>query len=133
MRDLLVIWVGGMAVLWLLVGNCWDVVDERVDERVDGVYEVTAYCSCPKCCGKWADGVTASGHRIQSGDKFVAADPSVPFGTMVRVPGYNGDKPVPVLDRGGAIRGMRLDCYFDTHVDAKAFGRQKLFCKIEIK
>ena len=42
----------------------------------------------------------------------MAADKSIPFGTLVIVPGYNEGKPVKVLDRGGAIKGNRLDVFF---------------------
>ena len=87
--------------------------------------EVTAYCPCVKCCGRGAHGVTASGARItQNGGQFVAADTSVlPFGTKLVIPGY-GSGPVEVLDRGGAIKGNRLDVFFPTHEQAKAFGRR---------
>jgi len=37
------------------------------------IMRVTAYCSCEICCGEYSDGVTASGHVIQEGDRFVAA------------------------------------------------------------
>ena len=84
---------------------------------------VSAYCPCELCCGIYADGVTASGHVIQPGDKFVAADPSIPFGTLLDVPGYGI---VPVLDRGGAIKGNKLDLYFDTHAEALLWGRKQL-------
>ena len=84
---------------------------------------VTAYCPCELCCDNYADGVTASGHIIQPGDKFVAADPSIPFGTLLNIPGYGI---VPVLDRGGAIKGNRLDVYFDTHAEALTWGRKRL-------
>jgi 3D (Asp-Asp-Asp) domain-containing protein len=90
------------------------------------VYIVTAFCPCSRCCGKWADGVTASGHVIQPGDKFCAADPSIPFGTMLDIPGYGI---VPVLDRGGAIKGNKLDVYFDTHARALRWGRSRLIVK----
>ena len=77
------------------------------------LYEVTAYCPCAKCCGKWADGITASGKPVTAnGGFFCAADKSIPFGTLIAIPGYNGGKPVPVLDRGGAIRGNKLICSF---------------------
>ena len=31
----------------------------------------------------------------------------LPFGTVISIPGYNSTKPVPVLDRGGKIKGNR--------------------------
>ena len=91
--------------------------------------KVTAYCPCSKCCGKWADGVTAYGHPIQKGDKFVAADKRYPFGTIMHVPGYSHyylDGAVRVLDRGGAIKGNHIDVYFDTHQEALDWGVQYL-------
>jgi len=88
-----------------------------------GVYKVTAYCPCAKCCGEYADGYTANGHKIRPGDKFVAADRSIPFGTMLAMPGYGR---VPVLDRGGAIKGKRLDVYFPTHKAALRWGVKHL-------
>ena len=48
---------------------------------------VTAYCPCPKCCGRYSDGVTACGHKIHPGDSFVAADKKYPFGTEMIIPG----------------------------------------------
>jgi len=88
------------------------------------VYRVTAYCPCVKCCGVWsAHRTTASGRSVTyNGGRFVAADRSVPFGTMLSIPGYNDGKPVPVEDRGGAIKAGRLDVYFPTHKAALAWG-----------
>lgn len=89
---------------------------------------VTAYCPGRCCCGEFADGVTASGQPVTvNGGRFCAADPSIPFGTMIDIPGYGR---VPVLDRGGAIRGARLDLYFPTHTAALAWGRQTLIVGI---
>ena len=88
---------------------------------------VTAYCPCARCCGKWADGYTASGKPVTAnGGRFVAAPPEIPFGTMLIVPGYAGGQPVPVLDRGGAIKGNRLDVFFPTHQEALNWGVQHL-------
>ena len=88
--------------------------------------EVTAYCPCVKCCGPNAHGVTASGKLIAyNGGHFVAADTSVlPFGTKLVIPGYAGNQPVEVADRGGAIKGNKLDLFFPTHEAALAWGRQ---------
>ena len=83
---------------------------------------VTAYCPCSKCCGQYADGITASGHKIQPGDTFVAADKRYSFGTEMIVPGYNDGRTVKVLDRGGAIKGNRLDVFFHSHQEALEWG-----------
>ena len=99
-----------------------------VEPQVGNVYKVTAYCSCEICCGKWSKVYprrTANGHIVKPGDKFVAAPVEMPFGTRLIIPGYS-DKPVPVLDRGGAIIGQRIDVYFDNHQAALNFGVQYL-------
>lgn len=88
---------------------------------------VSAYCPCEKCCGEYADGITASGHVIQAGDKFVAAPKHIPFGTMLEIPGYGT---VPVLDRGGAIKDNKIDTFHDSHEKALVWGRKKLWVKV---
>jgi 3D (Asp-Asp-Asp) domain-containing protein len=94
---------------------------------------VSAYCLCEKCCGQWANVYprrTASGHIIKPGDKFVAAPKNFKFKTLLIVPGYNNGNPVPVLDRGGAIKDNKLDLFFDTHTEALKWGRKKIIVKI---
>ena len=87
--------------------------------------EVTAYCACKKCCGPRAQGITASGkHVTHNGGKFVAADKFLPFNTRLVIPGYNNGQAVPVLDRGGAIKGNKLDVYFPSHHEARQWGRR---------
>ena len=88
----------------------------------------TAYSPDSRSCGKWADGYTASGYSVwTNGMKLVAADTKVlPFGSLVSIPGYNGGRPVPVLDRGGKIKGNRLDLLYPTHQIAKQWGAQRL-------
>ncbi len=94
---------------------------------------VTAYCPCRKCCGKYSDGVTACGHKIQPGDTFVAADRRYPFGTEMLIPGYSNSQPVQVLDRGDAIKGNRLDVFFATHQEALEWGVKYLEVKVNHK
>jgi len=88
--------------------------------------EVTAYCGCKKCCGPGACGNTASGRSIAyNGGLFVAADTDLlPFGTQLKIPGYAGDQPVEVIDRGSAIKGHHIDVFFASHEEAKAWGRR---------
>ena len=92
-----------------------------------GFYRVTAYCPCEKCCGKCADGYTASGRPAVG--KIVAAPSTIPFGTVLKIPGYGV---AAVQDRGGTITGNRLGVLFDTHQEALNWGVQELMVK-EIK
>ena len=89
---------------------------------------VTAYSPDARSCGRWADGQTASGYSVwTNGMNLVAADTDLlPFGTIVTVPGYADGQPVPVLDRGGAIRGHRLDVLYPTHERALQWGVQEV-------
>ena len=103
---------------------------ELPDEWETAVMRVTAYCPCRKCCGKYSDGKTASGHKIRRGDVFVAADKKYSFGTEMIIPGYNDGKPVEVLDRGRVIRGNRLDVFFNSHKTALKWGVKYLEVKL---
>jgi 3D (Asp-Asp-Asp) domain-containing protein len=114
------------------------------------VMEVTAYCNCGTCCNweyPWYSlfglfgspviasgpnkgkpkiiGQTASGKQAAYGT--VAADASFPFGTVLFIPGYGYGR---VEDRGGAIKGDRLDVWFPTHTLAKQWGRRTVTVKI---
>lgn len=82
-------------------------------------YTITAYCHCSKCCGK-TNGITASGVKAVQG-VTVAMSKDIPFGTKIYIDGI-GER--IVQDRGGAIKGNRIDLYFDSHQEALNFGRQ---------
>ena len=96
------------------------VVDEVAEpELVNlGKYKLTAYCACMKCCGK-TDGITASGIKAKEG-VTIAADTSLPFGTKILIDGHE----YTVQDRGGAIKGNKIDVYFDSHQKTLEFGVQ---------
>lgn len=89
---------------------------------------VTAYSPDARSCGEFADGRTASMKSVwTNGGCLVAADSKVlPIGSLVTVPGYAGDMVVPVLDRGGKIKGSRLDVLYPTHEIALSWGVQRL-------
>jgi len=89
---------------------------------------VTAYSPDHRSCGKHADNITASGYSVwTNGMKLVAADKRIlRFGSIVTVPGYNRGRPVPVLDRGGKIKGHRLDVLYPTHQVARKWGARRL-------
>lgn len=81
-----------------------------------GMYKVTAYCSCAKCCGK-TSGYTASGAKATAGHT-VAASSQFAFGTKLIING----KEYVVEDRGGAITGNKIDIYMNSHAEALAWG-----------
>ena len=96
-----------------------------------GTFKLTAYCSCSKCCGQYAYNrpkdengnpivYTASGARAEAG-VTIAVDPRViPYGTKVQITGHT----YIAQDTGGAIKGNRIDVYFDDHQEAWNFGTQ---------
>jgi 3D (Asp-Asp-Asp) domain-containing protein len=90
----------------------------------------TAYCPCEKCCGK-SDGITSTGVKAKA-NRTVAADPNIlPYGTEILC----GMGEFVVEDCGGAIKGNRVDFYFDSHSEALKFGRQEftIWVKEDIK
>lgn len=89
-----------------------------------GTYKVTAYCACAKCCGK-ATGITASGKKATAG-RTIAAPSTFAFGTKLKI----GDTIYVVEDRGGAIKGNRIDVYMDSHSEALQWGARYLTVEI---
>lgn len=89
---------------------------------------VTGYSPGEESCGASADGITSSLHSVwTNGMKMVAADTRIlPLGTVVSVPGYHGAQLVPVLDRGGKIKGNRLDLLYPTADMARHWGVKKV-------
>jgi 3D (Asp-Asp-Asp) domain-containing protein len=82
---------------------------------------VTAYASSDADCGKH-DGITATGSK--AGPGTVASDWHVLRpGTRLEIPGYG---PGIVADRGGGIRGDRLDVWMHDRAAARRWGRRKV-------
>ena len=84
-----------------------------------GEYTITHYCACPECCGKWADGITATGTEATEG-RTIAVDPDViPYGTQIIIDGHI----YIAEDCGGAIKGQKIDIYVEDHDEALSRGR----------
>lgn len=96
-----------------------------VAQQTPELWKVTAYCPCAKCCGEFADGFTASGELAVG--RIIAAPPEIPFGTTIFIKGYGYGR---VQDRGGAIKGKRLDVLFPTHQQALEWGVKYLEIKL---
>lgn len=96
------------------------------------ILRVTSYAPDRKCCWPYPGTTTASGASVWTNDgHLVAADTRlIPFHCMVRVPGYDYDRPVPVLDRGEAIHGYRLDVLAPTFWGAQHWGVKLLRVRI---
>ena len=90
---------------------------------------VTAYSPDERSCGRHADGITSSGYSVETNSgHLVAADARwFKFGSLISIPGYADEQVVPVLDRGGAIKGNRLDVLYPTHERAREWGVQYLY------
>ena len=74
-------------------------------------------------------GITASGTRAKKGT--IAADTTLyPFGTVMYIPDYGYGR---VEDRGGAIKGERIELFFGTHKQALQWGKKTKRIKIWLK
>ena len=68
-----------------------------------GIYEITHYCKCTRCCGK-NDGITATGTQATAG-RTIAVDPKViPLGTEVIIDGQS----YIAEDTGEQLKATRL-------------------------
>jgi uncharacterized protein YabE (DUF348 family) len=84
----------------------------------------TAYDASFESCGKHPEhpqyGITYSGLKVRHG--IVAVDPKViPLGTYIYVEGYGE---ALAADIGGAIKGNRIDLYYESPADVAKYGRR---------
>lgn len=86
--------------------------------------EITGYDLSVESCGKTPEdpayGITASGEYAREG--IIAVDPIViPMHSVVYIEGMGT---FVAKDTGGAIKGNRIDIFFDEYKEAIKFGRQ---------
>ncbi|WP_053373393.1 3D domain-containing protein [Paenibacillus sp. FJAT-27812] len=91
-------------------------------------FTLTAYSAGVASTGKDSDhpdyGITASGSRVKEG-RTIAVDPKViPIGWWVYIEGIGFRR---AEDTGSAIKGNKIDVYFDSNKTANKFGRKKGF------
>ena len=111
---------------------------------INSVIEVTATAYCPGtpgsgcplnsqghafCTGCYNDGYTYTGKKAVQGEgtlespRMIAVDPRIiPLGSLVYLEGIGF---AIAEDIGGAIKGNRIDLFFDLHQDTSKFGLQK--------
>lgn len=109
-----------------------NVIEEKVDEIVEVgigpiyslegkpyyIMESSGYTAGVGGVGYY----TATGSRVRRG--VAAVDPSIiPLGTKLYVEGYGYAQ---ALDTGSAIKGFKIDLYFESYQDAIRWGRRKV-------
>lgn len=85
-----------------------------------GECTITAYCPCESCCGRWADGTTATG--LPAGPGIVAVDPEViPLGSTVVIDGLK----YLAADTGSGVEGLHIDICMASHEDTVEYGTRE--------
>jgi murein DD-endopeptidase MepM/ murein hydrolase activator NlpD/3D (Asp-Asp-Asp) domain-containing protein len=88
--------------------------------RVEATGYTAGYESTGKRPGDPGYGITSTGAKAQRG--VIAVDPRViPYGTHMYIPGYGYGV---ALDTGGAIKGQKIDLFYNTVQEANDWGRR---------
>lgn len=84
-----------------------------------GSFRLSFYCTCEKCCGAYATGLTKSGTTVTEG-RTIAVDPKViPLGSRVYIDGYGV---FIAEDVGSAIKENKIDIAVSNHEQALKLG-----------
>ncbi len=107
-----------------------------------GEFRISAYCPCEICCGVYANDrptdlngnkivIGAGGVQLKAGVSIAADTDLFPFGTELIIDG----KTYVVQDRGGSIKGNKIDIYFNNHNAAAEYGikYKNVYIEREIK
>ena len=101
---------------------------ETDEQTVVKTFKVTATAFTANCRG--CSGVTSTGVNLKKNPnaKIIAVDPKViPLGTKVWVEGYGE---AIAADKGGAIKGNKIDVFMSSTKKAKNWGRRTVTIKI---
>lgn len=110
-----------------------EIAPEPIEEEIItdlGEYTLTAYCSCEKCCGKWAQTgtiLTADGTEAVQGFTVGTDWNTIPPGTTLIIDGHEyeaHDKVAGWITE--RYNGKIIDVYFESHTDALKFGKKKM-------
>jgi len=98
----------------------------KVEKDVEWFYFIaTGYSADDPAQG--TSSITATGSEVKEG--IVAVDPEViPLGTEIEIKGLGK---FVAEDTGGKIKGNRIDIFFESKQEAKAFGRKGVWVKVE--
>jgi Uncharacterized protein conserved in bacteria len=102
-----------------LDGNLSYSIDHTINSKI-GTFTATAYCSCRRCTPGF--GLTATGTK-PTANHTIAVDPRViPLGSKILINGtvYTAE------DTGSGVKRNHIDIYFNTHIEAIIFGKQRV-------
>lgn len=87
-----------------------------------GIYTISHYCDCPICTGTSKGSRTASGTKPKEGRTIACDGKMLKMGDIVYIETIG----LRVCeDRGGAIKGNRIDLYVKEHSKALSMGIKK--------
>ena len=87
-----------------------------------GIYTISHYCDCPICTGTQKGSRTASGIKPKEGRTIACDGKTLKMGDIVYIETIG----LRVCeDRGGAIKGNRIDVYVKEHNGALSMGIKK--------
>lgn len=101
---------------------------EKEEPKVVETFKVTATAFTANCKG--CSGVTSTGFNLKKNPdaKIIAVDPEViPLGTKVWVEGYGE---AIAADKGGSIKGNKIDVFMSSNKQAINWGRRTVTIKI---
>ncbi len=101
---------------------------EKEEPKVVKTFKVTATAFTANCKG--CSGVTSTGFNLKKNPnaKIIAVDPKViPLGTKVWVEGYGE---AIAADKGGSIKGNKIDVFMPSTKKAYSWGRRTVTVKI---
>ena len=108
----------------IIVNQIIEDLDNSPNFKSIGNYTITAYTAGVESCGKFTDGITATGKEANHKHRIIAADWDIlPVGSCVYIESLGW---YTVEDCGSAIKGKRIDVLMDDVETAMDFGKQKL-------
>lgn len=108
--------------------------DKSSEVGTTATFEMTYYgMDCAGCTGLTASGYSTKGRTTYDGMTVLAADTSIlPLHTIVKVTNEHDGKSYTgiVKDRGGVIKGRKLDVLVGSEAESSKYGRHK--AKVEV-
>lgn len=87
-----------------------------------GIYTISHYCDCPICTGTQKGSRTVSGIKPKEGRTIACDGKILKMGDIVYIENYG----IRICeDKGGAIKGNRIDVYIKEHKKALNMGIKK--------